>query len=125
VPTQYQAALLFVQCKVRTAAKRLTLGMRFAWFLVAFLASLDRWVAIFDASSDLVLIYASNFLGLVFVFYSVYRKRRAKDDKAPHTKLPRILVCQLELLSICALVFTSPWAMLRSRCQDLSRSLCA
>jgi hypothetical protein len=76
--------LLLVQCKVRTGAKRLTLGIRFAWFLVAFLASLDRWAAIFDASSDLISIYALDFLGFVLAFYSVYRKRRAKDDKAPH-----------------------------------------
>jgi hypothetical protein len=76
--------LLLVQCKVRTGAKRLTLGIRFAWFLVAFLALLDRWAAIFDASPDLISIYALDFLDFVVAFYSVYRKRRAKDDKAPH-----------------------------------------
>jgi hypothetical protein len=58
----------------------LTLGIRFALFLVDFFALLDCWVAIFDASIDLVSIYALNFLGLVIPFYCVYRKRRPKDD---------------------------------------------
>jgi hypothetical protein len=109
-----------VQCKVRTGAKRLTLGMRFAWFLVAFLAPLDRWVAIFGASRDLVSIYALNFLGLVCLLLCISEKASKRRHDATQN-YRGILVCKVELLSICALVFTFPWAMMRSRCQDLSR----
>ena len=83
MPTQYQAALLLVQCKVRTGAQRLTVGMRFAWFLVAFLASVDRWVAIFNASFDLVSVYALNFLALVFCLLLCISETASKRRQGP------------------------------------------
>lgn len=44
----------------RTSFKRLTLGMRFERFLVAFFALLDRFVAMIISSFDLVPIYSFN-----------------------------------------------------------------
>jgi hypothetical protein len=112
------------QRKVRTDSSRLTLGIRFAWFLVAFLAALDRWNAIFDASSNLIAIYALDFLGPVLAFYCVYRKQRPKDDKG--TQDYRGYWCAGWSFSRFERWFLlSPWAMLRSRCRGLSRGLCA